>query len=176
MVIAQEIQEKLLDDDISDWVKFNPIAGFLNIQFKPSFLFQQLEKVGSCPEFLPDESQRKIILEYVSANPTGPLHIGHGRWAVLGSAIVSLLRYTSHQVSSEFYINDAGNQVDLFQKSVEALRQDLDIPEEGYHGAYVKTLAEFNADPLTRMLALQKETLCRLGVEFDTWFSERVSL
>jgi arginyl-tRNA synthetase len=169
-LIAQDIKEKLSTDDISNDLDFNPVSGFLNISLNPSFLMKSLSILEEDPHFSVDSS--KIILEFVSSNPTGPLHIGHGRWAVMGHAIYSILNYTSHSIATEFYINDAGNQIDLFRRSVQALRDDVAIPEDGYHGNYVKTLAESDEDPLEKTLSLQKETLSRLGVEFDVWFSE----
>ncbi len=89
---------------------------------------------------------RRIMVEFVSANPTGPLHVAHGRGAALGDAIASLLEHTGHDVAREFYVNDAGVQIDRLAESLEArwleLRgEDVQIPEGGYHGAYLRDLA-----------------------------------
>lgn len=120
----------------------------------------------------PNTDQR-ILVEYVSANPTGPLHIGHGRWAVLGDVLVSLLKATNHDVTSEFYINDAGKQVTMFYDSIDAVKKDLPIPEDGYHGQYIHDLAEQDKDPLQVNIDHQKSTMGKLDVTFDQWFSEK---
>jgi len=90
---------------------------------------------------------RRVNVEFVSANPTGPLHVGHGRGAALGDAIASLLEATGHEVTREFYVNDAGVQIDRLARSVwarvqQAVGRAAEIPEGGYHGAYLVTLAE----------------------------------
>ncbi len=89
---------------------------------------------------------RKILLEYVSANPTGPLHVGHGRGAAYGSALASLLKFTGHQVSQEYYVNDAGRQMDILATSIwlrylQAEQGDLPFPQAGYKGDYIIDLA-----------------------------------
>lgn len=134
-----------------------------------------------------------INLEFVSANPTGPLHIGHTRWAALGDSLARVLRAAGASVASEFYINDAGAQIDLFGASVLAAAAGDQAPENGYQGDYIKDLAvRVLADnpgllklPEAERLvvardaayALQlgeiKESLARFNVHFDVWFSER---
>ncbi|MCL2530160.1 MAG: arginine--tRNA ligase [Coriobacteriia bacterium] len=142
---------------------------------------------------------RSINVEYISANPTGPLHVGHGRWAALGNAMSRVLEHAGWKVCQEFYINDAGNQMDKFGESVAAryLQEfgvDAKVPEDGYHGVYVIDIAkelvaefgnaylELHADELcaemcelgyTRMLKSQQDICAQLGVNFDVWFSER---
>src|SRR5204863_4628976 len=90
---------------------------------------------------------RPVVVEFVSANPTGPLHVGHGRQAALGDAISSLLEWTGWKVSREFYYNDAGAQITNLARSVQARIRErsgrpAEIPEGGYHGAYVKEIAD----------------------------------
>ncbi|MFP5347422.1 MAG: arginine--tRNA ligase [Actinomycetes bacterium] len=134
-----------------------------------------------------------VNLEFVSANPTGPLHIGHTRWAALGDSIGRLLRATGAEVTNEHYVNDAGAQMDKFGASVLARAADRPVPEDGYHGEYVKDLAlgvlaerpdlldmpEDEAVAVARdvgyrlQLAEMKQTLADFGVHFDVWFSER---
>ncbi|MDQ3974815.1 MAG: arginine--tRNA ligase [Actinomycetota bacterium] len=130
---------------------------------------------------------RRAHVEFVSANPTGPLHVGHGRWAAAGDAIANLLEATGWQVHREFYVNDAGTQLELFGASVVAAARGEPPPEGGYRGDYVVELAdELRAagelsDDLAavtdhacrRMLARLRATLAAFGVEFDEWFSER---
>jgi arginyl-tRNA synthetase len=133
-----------------------------------------------------------VNLEFVSANPTGPLHIGHTRWAALGDAIGRLLRASGAKVTNEYYINDYGSQLDTFAASVWARMHGQDVPEGGYPGAYVHDIAETilaedpsikdqNYDEVlprlrTRAYELQleeiRETLDDFQVHFDVWFSE----
>jgi arginyl-tRNA synthetase len=134
-----------------------------------------------------------INMEFVSANPTGPLHIGHTRWAALGDSIARLLRASGAAVTSEHYINDAGAQMDKFGASVLARARGQEVPEGGYRGEYVADLAatvlerepgllelpEDEAVALARdtayevQLAEVKQVLTDFGVHFDVWFSER---
>src|SRR3989442_188087 len=90
---------------------------------------------------------QRVLLEFVSANPTGPLHMGHGRGAAVGGALANLLRRVGYAVSTEYYINDAGRQMRLLAESVEAryrqlIGQDAAFPEDGYRGAYIDDLAK----------------------------------
>lgn len=141
----------------------------------------------------------KVNLEYVSANPTGPMHVGHGRWAALGDAIARVMRHAGYSVDEEFYINDQGNQMNVFGNSVvvryqQLLGLDVEMPEACYGGAYIKDIAQaiidadgdkwLDADEDERlvnfrergyamMLDSVKNTLSAFGNNFDTWFSER---
>src|ERR1051326_2337274 len=131
----------------------------------------------------------KVQVEFVSANPTGPLHVGHGRQAALGDAIAALLEWTGWKVSREFYYNDAGAQIDNLAISVQARVRGSEIPEGGYHGEYIKEIAERyvaqhpndrKADDLSSLRTfavkeLRKEQdrdLQAFGVRFDTYFLE----
>ncbi len=136
---------------------------------------------------------KKINLEFVSANPTGPIHLGHTRWAAVGDSLGRVLSAAGAQVSREFYINDRGNQMDLFGQSLRAAALGIDRPENGYHGEYIADLANeiTKANPeFTKLdeessvvafreagyklqLDLQREVLENFGTRFDTWFSER---
>lgn len=141
----------------------------------------------------------KVNLEYVSANPTGPMHVGHGRWAALGDAIARVMRHAGYSVDEEFYINDQGNQMNVFGNSVvvryqQLLGQDVEMPEACYGGAYIKDIAQaiidadgdkwldagederlvnFRERGYAMMLDSVKNTLSTFGNNFDTWFSER---
>ena len=145
------------------------------------------------------EGERKVNLEYISANPTGPMHIGHGRWAALGDAMARVMRHAGYDVFEEFYVNDHGTQMDVFGNSVsvrymQLLGHDEDMPEECYGGAYVVDIAQGIIDrdgrkyesmtPDERRVALreiayremlesQRSLLERFGTTFDCWFSER---
>lgn len=141
----------------------------------------------------------KVNLEYVSANPTGPMHVGHGRWAALGDAIARVMRHAGYSVDEEFYINDQGNQMNVFGNSIvvryqQLLGQDVEMPEACYGGAYIKDIAQaiidadgdkwldanederlvdFRERGYAMMLDSVKDTLSTFGNSFDTWFSER---
>ena len=135
----------------------------------------------------PSDAPERILVEFVSANPTGPLHVGGGRNAAYGDALVRLLQAVGHEVEREFYVNDAGGQVERFAASVAAEMTGGQKPEEGYEGAYVGELAEqIRADAIepTDLDAVGRRavelvldgvraTLDRFRVHFDTWFSER---
>lgn len=171
-LIAEELSQKLNQDQaLTQIATISPINGFINFKFTDHFIWSQLTNLLDTP-FTFNAPTAPILIEYVSANPTGPLHIGHGRWAALGSAITTLLRYTGHTVKSEFYINDSGNQVQKFYASIDAAKQQKPIPEDGYKGAYIFDLAKQTADPLQTMISSQQATLKRLQVNFDTWYSE----
>lgn len=173
MQLAQDIVAFLSDHpDLKDHYVFSALNGFVNIKLTPTAAWVLFSTHATAPTTFPSE-KGKVLLEYVSANPTGPLHIGHGRWAVLGSIIANLLKSTQHNLSTEFYINDAGNQIENLLKSVQAVREGNPIPENGYHGAYIKDIAESSQDPLVYNLEHQKKTLSRLGVDFDVWYSEK---
>ncbi|HJZ87919.1 MAG TPA: arginine--tRNA ligase [Polyangia bacterium] len=142
----------------------------------------------------------RVLVEYVSANPTGPLHIGHGRCAAIGDAVARLLRFAGYDVAREFYINDAGNQVYMLAISVwaryqEARGRPVTFPEAGYQGEYVRELgrelaqrdggrwesltesaaelAPIREHATEKMLDWQRRTLSAFRCEFDRWFSER---
>lgn len=140
----------------------------------------------------------KVLIEFVSANPVGPMHIGHGRWAAVGDALANVMAATGYEVSREFYINDFGNQMKIFGRSVaaryeELLGKEVTFPEDGYKGEYVKEIAreiiEKNGDKYLNLseedraelfqeiayrqvLAHIKNVLLSMGVKFDVWFSE----
>ncbi len=132
----------------------------------------------------PANADKKILLEFVSANPTGPLHVASGRGAALGDSLVRIMRALGCTVNSEFYINDAGNQVRMLGESVRARRKGEPVPENGYHGDYVADLAAAIADDkgwsvedyarfaIERLLKSQKEDMALFRTHFDRWFHE----
>jgi arginyl-tRNA synthetase len=135
----------------------------------------------------------RINLEFISANPTGPLHLGHTRWAAVGDSLGRVLSAAGAQVTREFYVNDRGNQMELFGQSVEAAALGLPIPENGYQGGYIVDLAEtllaqdksilelpiadrsneFRERAYKVQLAEQQSVLETFNTHFDIWFSER---
>jgi arginyl-tRNA synthetase len=164
--------------------------GFVNVFLSDEWYRRAMARLGAAGEALgpaPVGSPQRILVEYVSANPTGPLHVGGGRHAAYGDALVRLLRAAGHEVQSEYYVNDAGNQVQRFAASIAAAMNGEDPPEDGYEGDYVAELATRiraeGIDPADteaigpRGVALildgVRATLDRFGVQFDGWFSER---
>lgn len=149
--------------------------GFINFFLSDEFLHGELTQILTDTDFGKSESLKgkKILLEFVSANPTGPLHIGHGRWAAIGDSMAKILDFAGAKVTTEFYINDAGNQINLLRQSVEAVKKGEAIPENGYHGAYIKDVAAMEGDPAANLLELQKKTLKDFRTHFDGYFSEK---
>ncbi|HVC07802.1 MAG TPA: arginine--tRNA ligase [Solirubrobacterales bacterium] len=164
--------------------------GFVNFFLSDAWYRRAMAALGAAGEQLgpaPSSSPERILVEFVSANPTGPLHVGGGRHAAYGDALVRLLEAVGHEVGREFYVNDAGAQVERFAHSIAARMTGAEVPEDGYEGDYVAELAERlaaeGADPADtaalgrRGVELVLEGVCatldRFGVGFDTWFSER---
>jgi len=136
---------------------------------------------------------KKINLEFVSANPTGPLHLGHTRWAAVGDSLGRVLSAAGAEVTREFYVNDRGNQMDLFGASIRAAALNQPRPESGYHGEYIEDLANqiqksnpelislperesiaaFRDAGYKLQLAQQNRVLDNFGTHFDVWFSEK---
>ena len=164
--------------------------GFVNVFLSDSWYrraVSRLAEPGQALGLAPVESPERILVEFVSANPTGPLHVGGGRHAAYGDALVRLLEATGHEVKREFYVNDAGGQVRRFATSIVAQMRAEPVPEEGYEGPYVADLAAAiqaeGVDPddldavgrraVELILEQVRRTLDRFGVGFDRWFSER---
>jgi len=170
--------------------------GFLNIVLDTASsagLVRTIVEAGAAYGHNQQLAGTVLNLEFVSANPTGPLHIGHTRWAALGDALARVLIASGAQVTREFYVNDAGAQMDRFGGSILARLRGTAIPEGGYHGEYVAELAATvrehrpDVDDLPDdealivcrevgyavQLAENRQTLSDFGVEFDVWFSER---
>ncbi|MDE3226682.1 MAG: arginine--tRNA ligase, partial [Nitrospirota bacterium] len=175
--------------------------GFLNLTVKRNLWLEvlaEIEAQGPSYGRTTMGQGRRVLVEYVSANPTGPLHVGHGRGAAVGQAIAKLLLAAGYDVVQEYYINDAGRQMKLLGASVYARYQELlgqaaTFPEDGYRGAYIEAVAalvrEREGTSLLNLPAEQAEQRCRelaykdllekigqdlrsFGIEFDAWFSE----
>ena len=175
--------------------------GFINITLSARWLAGQVESILKASESYGNieiGQGKRVQLEFVSVNPTGPLHVGHGRGAILGSTLASALAAAGYKVEKEYYINDAGSQINAFSRSLYArycqyLKKDAEIPEDGYFGQYMIDLARGIADQkgdeflklaeseavarlremgLEKMINLIKADLETLGVTFDVWFSE----
>jgi len=164
--------------------------GFINITLNRSNQAELVRTILSAGKNYGSGSSLKgvaINLEFISANPTGPLHLGHTRWAAVGDALGRVLSASGAKVSREFYINDRGRQMDLFGQSVQAAATNQAIPEDGYQGEYIKDLAvqvlatnpsistseDFREAAYRIQLDEQKSVLDTFKTHFDTWFSER---
>ncbi|WP_108667638.1 arginine--tRNA ligase [Euzebya rosea] len=130
---------------------------------------------------------RSANIEFVSANPTGPLHVGHGRWVAMGDALANVLEATGWSVTREYYLNDAGNQITLLGASVAARMRGEEVPEDGYRGAYITEIADQltaagvdpadTADVVAKSVAAMTDqiraTMESIGIHIDVWFSEK---
>ncbi|MEO7803401.1 MAG: arginine--tRNA ligase, partial [Actinomycetota bacterium] len=170
--------------------------GFINFYLSNEWLHATVREIATAKQAYgrtDTGANERISVEFVSANPTGPLHAGAGRNAALGHALANLLEAVGHQVWREYYINDTGNQLDRFARSIEAryrqaLGHDVAVPEDGYQGNYLiemgRKLAEAEAmgmigklDEITEWaleesVASHQASLSRFGVHFDEWFKE----
>ncbi|PQP87224.1 MULTISPECIES: arginine--tRNA ligase [Paenibacillus] len=175
--------------------------GFINFTLNKSYLYPVIEQVytqGKDYGRVELGQGQRVQVEFVSANPTGSLHLGHARGAAVGDALCNILDFAGYEVTREYYINDAGNQVENLCKSIEArylqaLGQEAEMPEDGYHGEDIKGFAKdlvaekgdslLSMDPgertaffrsygLEKELGKIKRDLARFRVHFDEWFSE----
>jgi len=165
--------------------------GFLNIFLEPTWLEEVLRSVVADGAGYGRSDLlvgQRVNLEFVSANPTGPLHAGGGRWVAVGDAIANLLASQGAEVHREYYLNDAGSQLDKFAASVLARYRGDPLPEDGYRGEYVVEMAERMRADLGDHATIEqarewgyhdvvrhlRDDFARIGVHFDTWFSEQV--
>jgi arginyl-tRNA synthetase len=198
--VAQLIVKSLTDNDLLNKAGISKVEiagpGFINITLNnASQAAVVIEILNKAKKFGNGEwlKGKKVNLEFVSANPTGPLHLGHTRWAAVGDALGRVLTAAGADVSREFYINDRGNQMDLFGASIRAVALGQDRPADGYHGEYIIDLANeivksnpeflklaedaginaFRDAGYKLQLAQQQQVLSDFGTHFDTWFSEK---
>ncbi len=176
--------------------------GFINLTLSKSWLFEALDKILEAGRDYGRTNQgkgKRVQLEFVSTNPTGPLHVGHSRGAVVGDVVARIMAWAGYDVYREYYINDAGNQIDLLGESAylryqELFGQEINMPENSYRGEYIIEIArelkkhygsELLEKPdgeaseiarefaLEEMLELIRQDLKKFGIIFDNWFSER---
>jgi len=193
--VAELLQSALLDlPEVTAVDIAGP--GFINITLNRSSQAELVTTILSSPATYGTGNSLagvSVNLEFISANPTGPLHLGHTRWAAVGDSLGRVLSAAGAQVIREFYINDRGNQMDLFGKSVEAAALGQPIPEGGYQGGYISDLADvvvrenpgikelaadtrhesFREAAYKVQLAEQQGVLDTFKTHFDVWFSER---
>jgi len=198
-VIAEALTMALAKSDV---VKSAEIAGpgFVNLRVHPRALHDELREIlraGAGYGRAPSGIGERIDVEFVSANPTGPINVASGRNAIFGDAVARLLEATGNRVTREYYINDFGNQIREFSESVRAVAEGREVGEKGYHGAYVEELAThlkktdpaaLTGDPAqlsrtctmwmlrgipgSRVLPGIRRSLADIGVNIDVWFSE----
>jgi arginyl-tRNA synthetase len=120
------------------------------------------------------EPPQRVQVEMVSANPTGPILVSHARNGAYGDSVARLLELAGNEVEREYYYNDAGGQMERFRASVEAVRRGEPVPEDGYHGDYVRDVAEVEGDPVPAMLESIEATLERFRIHFDSWAKQSV--
>lgn len=206
-IIARRLQEKTASPEAAGeeaTLQAVEVAGpgFINLTLSRDRVLKELVRVANEGEAYGRWSfgeGMRFNVEFVSANPVGPLHVGHGRWAALGDALCNLLEAVGYAVDREFYLNDYGTQMDIFAASVEAryielAGQEAEFPAEGYHGAYIadiaRVLLEEDGGSLLQApaeerraelgeraygiaLAHIQDSMASFGVGFDTWYSER---
>ncbi|HXG77456.1 MAG TPA: arginine--tRNA ligase, partial [Gaiellaceae bacterium] len=146
--------------------------GFVNVRVSDAWLAEALDELLAAGRAFGSGSAsrpERIQVELVSANPTGPLTVAHGRNGAYGDSVARLLVFAGHDVQREYYYNDAGTQMERFHASVEAVRRGEEPPEDGYRGAYVHELAALPGDPVPHMLRRIEATLERFRVHVDTW-------
>ena len=213
MQLSRELRVKPLDvanfivnnldihDSIIDKVKIAG-PGFINFWLSENWLYKVLDEIREQGENYGKVNLgkgKRVQVEFVSVNPTGPLHVGHGKCAVVGDALSSILKAAGYEVEKEYYINDQGRQIDLLGESVQARYNNLlgekkEFPDDGYKGEYIVDIAKevigkfqdkykgrddketqefFKEFTLEKILSGIKKDLKDFGVEFDVWFSER---
>ena len=200
MVIAEILSRHLPKESIISASQVAP-PGFLNLTLDPKWLFSQIHLIRNSKTSYGNlnlSKRKKIQIEYVSANPTGRLHVAHARGAVIGSALANLLKAAGHTVEEEYYLNDAGNQIEKFNKSLlvrykQIAGLDIELPEDSYPGEDISDVAKtiwdeegdrylqldeseaeisIGSKGIPKMIEGIKEDLESLRVLFDEWFSE----
>jgi len=202
MIIAQYIVDNIDKDNLV--IEKIEIAkpGFINFWFKNDWLYQIINEIrtkGNDYGKVDIGKGKRIQIEFVSVNPTGPLHVGHGKCAAVGDALSRILKAAGFYVEKEYYINDQGKQIDILGKSVQAryndlLGEEVEFPSDGYKGSYIIDIAqeivdlhgnrfmgsncaeaqEFFKDFTLKKISNEiKKDLERFGVSFDVWFSEK---
>ena len=196
MVIAEDIASSF--GEVEEFSSVESVKGYLNFRLSENFLAEYASWALENPsEFAKQEKQEKILLEFVSANPTGPLHIGHARGAVYGDTLYRLAKHLGYDITAEYYVNDAGNQIDLLGLSIQLyarehiLGEEVEYPESYYRGEYLDGLAKgaqekfgkeiFRDESRQKELAMWAkdkvmeivvESLAATNIHFDTFVNE----
>ncbi|HMA60403.1 MAG TPA: arginine--tRNA ligase [Halanaerobiales bacterium] len=197
--IAELLKENIEADLIKDISVAGP--GFINFNLENSWLYETIDlidKLGKDYGKVDVGDHRRVLIEFVSANPTGPLHVGHSRGAVVGDMTANIMEAAGYEVDREYYFNDAGNQIDLLAKSTlirykQLFDIEIDLPKNAYHGKYLIDIAKKLKEKYGKSLLDKKEEeqldICKefayeslktkieedlkyFGIEFDNWFYE----
>lgn len=193
-LIVELIQKEIPKSELKDLINQVKVegAGFVNFYLEPNYFYTQLNNIISCGKDalkLDKGEGKKVLIEFVSANPTGSLSIAHARQAAVGDCLANVLSFIGFKVSREYYLNDEGNQINILGKSVELRRQELagkaiEFPEDYYQGDYIRDIAkeadknkikdndlgDFAADLILKII---KQELIDFGVKFDCWYSQK---
>lgn len=169
--IAQDIKKNL--ESKFEFKAINVVNGFINIELSDEFLSKIAQETLANPnDFAKNNHNKKILLEFVSANPTGPLHIGHARGAIFGDALARVGEHLGYNIKREYYINDAGSQIDMLGNSIllagrEILGFDVEYPDEFYRGEYIKDIAKEMLDSLGKQVFIDCDikTIAKFGME-----------
>jgi len=196
MLIAEELASSFGESE--EFSSVESVKGYLNFRLSENFLAEYASWALDNPsEFAKGEKNQKILLEFVSANPTGPLHIGHARGAVYGDTLYRLAKHLGYDITAEYYVNDAGNQIDLLGLSIQLyareniLKEDVEYPESYYRGDYLEGLAlgakeKFGSEIFTdesrqkelamwakdKVMDIVVGTLADTNIHFDTFVNE----
>ncbi|MEA1983238.1 MAG: arginine--tRNA ligase [Campylobacterota bacterium] len=196
MVIAQEIASSF--GEYEEFSSVESVKGYLNFRLSENFLAEYASWALENPSaFATQENNQKVLLEFVSANPTGPLHIGHARGAVYGDTLYRLAKHLGYDITAEYYVNDAGNQIDLLGLSIQLyarenlLGESVEYPESYYRGEYLEGLAtgakeHFGVEILSdesrqkelamwakdKVMEIVVGTLADTNIHFDTFVNE----
>ncbi|MEA1955698.1 MAG: arginine--tRNA ligase [Campylobacterota bacterium] len=196
MIIAEELATSFNESEVFSSVE--SVKGYLNFRLSENFLSEYADwALENKDKFAKQEKNEKILLEFVSANPTGPLHIGHARGAVYGDTLYKLAKHLGYDITAEYYVNDAGNQIDLLGLSIQLygreniLKEKVEYPESYYRGDYLESLAndavtKFGKDILTDenrqkelamwakdgVMEIVTNSLADMNITFDTFVNE----
>ena len=166
--LAAELAERIaLLDEIDSAEVAGP--GFINLRVGDAFFLDALAEMGDGYGGGSAREPERVQVEMVSANPTGPIVVSAARNGAYGDCVARLLEFAGHDVSREYYYNNAGAQMDRFRASIDALRRGEPVPGDGYRGDYVAELAREEGDPVPKMLASIEQTMERFRIHFDSW-------
>lgn len=195
--LSSHLSEEISVSDLKTFIeKIDCVGGFINFYFSYEYFVLFLKQIISDANYFSSQTEKnakRVLIEFVSANPTGPLSVAHGRQAAVGDALSNILEFLGYQVVREYYLNDEGNQINILGNSIYLRLQELkgekiDFPEDHYQGEYIITLARdlFNK-PETKdsiredckeygskkILEIIKKELDDFGVRFDSWYSQK---
>ncbi len=196
MVIAEDIASSF--GEAEEFSSVESVKGYLNFRLSENFLAEYASwALENSENFAKQEKNQKILLEFVSANPTGPLHIGHARGAVYGDTLYRLAKHLGYDITAEYYVNDAGNQIDLLGLSIQLyarenlLKEAVEYPESYYRGEYLEALSQGAMEHFGKEILLDEsrqkelamwakdkvmeivvETLANTNIHFDTFVNE----